>query len=103
MVIRLKSDNASFEMGVPRLLLGIPIFALLIKMCPSFIILVEVNVMKNNHYYIYLTERERFQVIQSLIKLRNALIEQGKYTDAVDDIFYNISTARKKSVKIKYV
>ena len=59
--------------------------------------------MKSQHYYFYLTESERFQVIQSLIKLRNTLIEQGKYTDAVDDILYRISTARKMRVKIKYV
>ena len=42
--------------------------------------------MKNQHYYFYLTENERLLLIQSLVSLRNRLIEQNKYTDAVDDV-----------------
>ena len=41
--------------------------------------------MKEQKYHIYLTEQERSEVIKSLIDLKNALIRQGKYTDAVDD------------------
>ena len=42
--------------------------------------------MKEQKYHIYLTEQERSEVIKSLIDLKNALIRQGKYTDAVDDL-----------------
>lgn len=37
-------------------------------------------------YHIYLTAEERRAVINSLIKLRNDLISQGKYTDIVDEL-----------------
>ena len=43
----------------------------------------EVWQMKQKDYHIYLDEQERWQIIQSLIDLKNALIAQGRYTDAV--------------------
>lgn len=59
--------------------------------------------MKNQHYYFYLTENERLLLIQSLVNLRNKLIELNKYTDAVDDVLCIVTSARKKKVTIKYV
>lgn len=59
--------------------------------------------MKNQHYYFYLTDSERILLIQSLVSLRNSLIQQNKYTDAVDDILCIVTSARKKKVTIKYV
>ena len=41
-------------------------------------------------YYINLTEQERSQIIHSLIDKKNALMAQGRYTDAVDEVIrYN--------------
>ena len=37
--------------------------------------------MRKQKYHIYLSESEYRQVIESVINLRNHLIEQGKYTD----------------------
>ena len=34
--------------------------------------------MKQKDYHIYLDEQERWQIIQSLIDLKNALIAQGR-------------------------
>ena len=42
--------------------------------------------MKRKDYHIYLDEQEYSQVIQSLVTLKNNLIAQGRYTDAVDDV-----------------
>ena len=55
--------------------------------------------MKEKDYHIYLTDKEHSQVIQSLIDLKNNLMAQGRYTDAVDDILIKISKARKKQIK----
>ena len=44
--------------------------------------------MKEQKYHIYLTEQERSEAIKSLIDLKNTLIRQGKYTDAVDEDVY---------------
>lgn len=43
------------------------------------------------------------RVIQSLISLKNSLIEQGRYTDAVDDILIKFSKAHKKRVTVHYI
>ena len=59
--------------------------------------------MKEKDYHIYLTEQERSQVIQSLIDLKNDLMVQGRYTDAVDDVLIKISKARKKRITVQYI
>lgn len=59
--------------------------------------------MKQKDYHIYLTEQERSQVIQSLIDLKNNLTEQGRYTDAVDDVLIKITKARKKRIAVRYI
>ena len=59
--------------------------------------------MKQKDFHIYLTEQERTQVISSLIELKNSLIAQGRYTDAVDDILCKVLSAKKRKFKIKYI
>lgn len=52
--------------------------------------------MREQKYHVYLTVDEQSRVIQSLIRLKNELIEQGKYTDAVDDVLCKVVSAKKK-------
>mgnify|MGYP000638868413 FL=1 len=59
--------------------------------------------MKQKDYHIYLDEQEYSQVIQSLITLKNDLIAQGKYTDAVDDVLIKFTKARKKKITVQYI
>ena len=59
--------------------------------------------MKQKDYHIYLDEQEYFQVIQSLITLKNNLIAQGRYTDAVDDVLIKFTKARKKKITVQYI
>ena len=59
--------------------------------------------MKQKDYYIYLDEQEYYQVIQSLIALKNDLIAQGRYTDAVDDVLIKFTKARKKKITVQYI
>ena len=56
--------------------------------------------MKQKDYYIYLDEQEYSQVIQSLVTLKNNLIAQGRYTDAVDDVLIKFTKARKKKITV---
>jgi len=42
--------------------------------------------MRKQKYHLSLTATERHLVVQCLLDLRNALIAQGKYTDAVDEV-----------------
>ena len=59
--------------------------------------------MKRKDYHIYLDEQEYSQVIQSLVTLKNNLIAQGRYTDAVDDVLIKFTTARKKKITVQYI
>ena len=59
--------------------------------------------MKQKDYYIYLDEQEYSQVIQSLIALKNDLIAQGRYTDAVDDVLIKFTKARKKKITVQHI
>lgn len=52
--------------------------------------------MREQKYHVYLTAEEQSRVIQLLIRLKNELLEQGKYTDAVDDVLCNVLSAKKK-------
>lgn len=61
----------------------------------------EGSVMKNS-YYIAIDDKERGRIIQSLNNLRNNLINQGKYTDGVDDVLVKITSAKKRNFKIIY-
>ena len=59
--------------------------------------------MKEPKYHLYLSDDEYSRLIQSLIRLKNSLIAQGRYTDAVDDILYKVISAKKRKLKIKYI
>ena len=59
--------------------------------------------MKGQKYHLYLSDDEYSRLIQSLIRLKNNLITQGRYTDAVDDILCKVLSAKKRKLKIKYI
>ena len=51
-------------------------------------------------YYLVLNIQERRCVIESLNQLRNKLIVDGKYTDAVDEVLIKIIGAKQKKFKV---
>lgn len=57
--------------------------------------------MKGEKYHIYLSTRERNEIVAFLINLKNKLIEQGRYTDVVDDVLCKVLSAKKRKLKIK--
>ena len=59
--------------------------------------------MRKPKYHLYLTHNERRTVINSLICLKNDLISQGRYTDAVDELIVKLTKAKVKKIKIKEV
>lgn len=59
--------------------------------------------MKTEKYHIYLSTRERNEIVAFLINLKNKLIEQGRYTDAVDDVLFKVLKTKRKKIKIEYV
>lgn len=57
--------------------------------------------MKTEKYHIYLNTKERNEIVAFLINLKNKLIEQGRYTDAVDDVLCKVLSTKKRKLKIK--
>lgn len=58
--------------------------------------------MKNPKCHVYLTNKERSEVLKSLIDLKNSMMEQGRYTDLLDEVIVKLSYARKKNIKVIY-
>lgn len=59
--------------------------------------------MREKKFHIYLNNEEYERVIHSLISLKNNLLVQGRYTDAVDDVLCKVLTAQKRKIKVEYI
>ena len=57
--------------------------------------------MRKLKYYIAIDEYEQRIIISSLNNLRNKLIADGRYTDAVDDILVKVVNATIKKFKVR--
>ena len=52
--------------------------------------------MREKKYYIALDGYERGVMVNALNEMRNALLKQGRYTDAVDEVLLKIINAKMK-------
>ena len=57
--------------------------------------------MRNQKHYIAIDESERRIILNALNVLRNRLLAEGRYTDAVDDVLIKVVNAPVKKFKIK--
>ena len=57
--------------------------------------------MRNQKYYIAIDESERRIILNALNALRNKLLAQDRYTDAVDDVLIKVVNAPIRKFKIK--
>ena len=57
--------------------------------------------MREEKYQVILDDNEHSIMLRCLNDKRTELINQGKYTDAVDDLLVKVGTAHKKKVKLK--
>lgn len=57
--------------------------------------------MRNQKHYIAIDEYERRIIISSLNNLRNKLIAESRYTDAVDDVLVKVMNAPIKKFKVR--
>ncbi len=56
---------------------------------------------KKNHLYV--DSEERTLLLHSLVELKNQFIQQGRYTDCVDELIFKVVNAPVKRMKIEYV
>ena len=59
--------------------------------------------MRDKTYHIYLDSPERKLLIHSLVELKNQLIQQGRYTDCIDELIFKVINTPTKRMKIEYV
>lgn len=58
--------------------------------------------MRDKKYYIVLDDFERRVIVNCLNEMRNKIIAEGKYTDAVDEVLLKIVGAKQKKFKVIY-
>ncbi len=54
---------------------------------------------KKNHLYV--DSEERSILLHSLVELKNQLIQQGRYTDCVDEIIFKVIHAPIKKLRVE--
>lgn len=59
--------------------------------------------MREKINHLYVDSHERKIILHSLVELKNALIQQGRYTDCVDELIFKVANAPIKKMKIEYV
>lgn len=57
--------------------------------------------MRELKYHLYISQNERSEIIRNLIRFKNKLQREGRYTDAVDDLIIKFSSAKMKNIRIK--
>ena len=55
---------------------------------------------ERNKYHAYLDSEERTILLHSLVELKNQLIQQGRYTDCVDELIVKVINAPVKKLKV---
>lgn len=59
--------------------------------------------MRGKINHLYVDSHERKIILHSLVELKNALIQQGRYTDCIDELIFKVANAPVKKMKIEYV
>ena len=62
-----------------------------------------VAIMREKKTHLYFDNEERKILLHSLVELKNQLIQQGRYTDCVDELIFKVINAPTKRMKIEYV
>ena len=56
--------------------------------------------LKKQKRYLYLDDEEISVMLQRLIRLKNTLIREGRYTDCVDELIVKVMEAPTRKIKI---
>ncbi len=56
--------------------------------------------MRGHKYHLYLSESERRFLVQYLIWFQNKLRQEGRYTDALNDLIVKILKAKPKKIMV---
>lgn len=57
--------------------------------------------MRDKFNHLYLDSHERKLLIHSLVELKNQLIQQGRYTDCVDELIFKVINASRLQINVR--
>ena len=57
--------------------------------------------MRDKFNHLYLDSHERKLLIHSLVELKNQLIQQGRYTDCVDELIFKVINASRLPINVQ--
>ena len=57
--------------------------------------------MREKKTHIYMDSQERTLLLHSLVELKNQLIQQGRYTDCVDELIIKVIHAPVKNLRVE--
>ena len=58
--------------------------------------------MREKTFHVYVDSHDRSLLLQSLVELKNLLL-QGRYTDCVDELIFKVINAPLKKIKTVYM
>lgn len=56
--------------------------------------------MFEKKYHLYVDDQEKRILLHSLIELKNLLIQEGRYTDCIDELIVNTTTTPVRKLKV---
>ena len=59
--------------------------------------------MREKLNHLYVNSQERTILLHSLVELKNRLIQEGRYTDCVDELIFKVVNAPVKKMKIEHI
>ena len=57
--------------------------------------------MKKKKNHLYVDSEERKLLLHSLVGLKNQLIQQGRYTDCIDELIFKVVNAPIKKLRVE--
>ena len=60
-----------------------------------------VLIMREKKNHLYVDSGERSILLHSLVELKNQLIQQGRYTDCVDELIFKVIHAPIKKLRVE--
>lgn len=55
--------------------------------------------MRTSKYHLYLTDDEYRLTLQALVDLKNRLVREGRFTDAVDELIIKLSKSKRRKLR----
>jgi len=59
--------------------------------------------MREKQNHLYVDSHEKSLLLHSLVELKNQLIQQGRYTDCIDELIFKVVNAPVKKLKVQRV